>query len=545
MLREASKGGSTVHQVIALSLVAHDTECLFGLIGDANLFMVDHFVRASGGRYVPATSEASAVLMAIGYAQRTGRVGVATITHGPALTNAVTALVEGVKGSVPLVLICGDTAPDNLQHLQKIQQRELVAATGAGFVELRSPDTTASDVASAFRRAAVESRPIVLNMRADLQWAPSRSVPLAYRTPDMRAMVPSSADLDDALGIIAAAKRPIILAGRGAISDEARDAMVRLGKQIEAPLATTLKASGLFFDEPWNLGVFGSISHPATVERILESDCLIAFGASLSRYTTEAGAYLQGKRLIQIMSRASDISDNYVPDVGLVGDPGRTAKRMCELLAEAEIPPSGFASGNAPSQTSILVGNPVGLSEEVVDFDIALVRLNEAMPPERTLVTDIGRFAMTAWQAFPVQGPRKFVHTGNFAAIGLGLPEAIGAAMATQDSPTLLVAGDGGFLLGGLSELATVMREKLDLVIVICNDGSYGAEHIQFVRRSMDPALSMVNSLSFAPIARAMGMQAICVPGETDLDAACAAIANRSGPLLIELKLNPYNVTTR
>jgi thiamine pyrophosphate-dependent acetolactate synthase large subunit-like protein len=178
----------------------------------------------------------------------------------------------------------------------------------------------------------------------------------------------------------------------------------------------------------------------------------------------------------------------------------------------------------------------------VVDFEVALESLNAAMPADRTLVTDLGRFTTSAWRAFPVKGPGHYVHTANFGAIGLGLPEAIGAAFAAGGETVLLVSGDGGFILGGIPELATAAREKLDLVIVICNDASYGAEHVQFTSRSMDPASSLLTYPDFDGIARAMGMNALCVRSREDLEAACMAIRDRSGPLLIDLKLDPHDI---
>ncbi|MGL4286504.1 MAG: thiamine pyrophosphate-binding protein, partial [Phreatobacter sp.] len=417
---------------MAEALAAHRTTCLFGLVGDANLFMVDSFIRHCGGRYVAATHEATAVLMALGYGQRTGRVGVATITHGPALTNAMTALVEGVRGGTPCVVLCGDTAPDNLQHLQKIAQRELVAATGAGFVELRGPDSVGEDVASAFRRAQVERRPIVFNMRVDLQWQPSQSLPVVLRIPDSRAVIPASDDLGDALGIIAGARRPIVLAGRGAITGQARDAMVRLARRIEAPLATTLKASGLFEGEPWNIGIFGGLSHPSAVDLIMQADCVVAFGASLSQHTTAAGSLLLGKRVVQVLARAADIGATIAPQIGLVGDPALTATLMCDQLDAAEIAPSGFAVGEPPPRPSVLraaVRAAKAAADDVIDVDLALLRLDEALPADRIVVTDLGRFVTTAWLAFPVRAPECLIHTVNFAAIGCGLGEAIGAAI--------------------------------------------------------------------------------------------------------------------
>ena len=537
-----------VHQLLAASLAAHEPGCMFGVMGDANLFMVDSFIRREGGRYVAAAHEANAVLMALAYAQIADSVGVATITHGPGLTNAVTALVEGVKGSTPLVLLCGDTAPGDLQHLQKIRQREIVAATGAGFIELRSPDTAAVDLAVAFRRAAEERRPIVLNMPINLQWLETDQPPVVHRVASTGYATLTGAALDSALGLIAGAKAPIVLAGRGATSEAARSALVRLARTIEAPLATTLRAQGLFTGEPWNIGLFGSLSQSGSLDIIGQSDCLIVFGASLGKYTTSHVSLTRGKKIVQVMHRADQIGLHAAPEIGLVGDPALTAEAMADRLMEAEIAPSGFAHGDPPAQTGdIAADNDItaGKKGGLVAIDAAFAYLHRAIPADRTLVVDLGRFSSTAWLGLPVQSPRSLVHAVNFGAIGCGLSEAIGASFAQENRPTVLVAGDGGFLLSGLSEIATAVAHKRNLIIILCNDGCYGAEYVQFTARGMDPSLSMIHSLDFAPIAVAMGASAVTVRSPDDLERAGAAIADTSRPLIIDLKLDPGQVPNR
>jgi thiamine pyrophosphate-dependent acetolactate synthase large subunit-like protein len=119
---------------------------------------------------------------------------------------------------------------------------------------------------------------------------------------------------------------------------------------------------------------------------------------------------------------------------------------------------------------------------------------------------------------------------------------AIGAAVAAPGRPVLLVTGDGGFMLGGLAEFNTAVRHKLDLVVAVCNDSSYGAEHIQFRRKNMDPGLSVFEWPDFASVADALGGQGVTVRTAADLDAAARAIAARGRPLLIDLKLDPDHV---
>src|ERR1700756_1653020 len=152
-----------VHEVIAREVAATGTDTVFGLLGDANLFMVNSFVKGRGGTYVSAVHEASAVMMAYGYASRGGCLGVATVTQGPGLTNTATALTEAVRSGKALLVITGDTAPGNKLNQQTLDQEPFVRTTGAGYVLVERPEDAASAVRIAARRALAESRPYVLN----------------------------------------------------------------------------------------------------------------------------------------------------------------------------------------------------------------------------------------------------------------------------------------------------------------------------------------------------------------------------------------------
>jgi len=538
-----------VCELLADSLVAHGVSHLYGLVGDANLFMVDAYIRAGKGRYVACNHEASSVLAAIGYAQVSGNIGVATVTHGPALTNIITPLVEGVKGCIPLVVLVGDTPPHDLEHLQTVDQRELIKATGAGFVEMRNPGTAMEDLARAFRLAAVERKPVVFNMRVDLMWekAPAEKPPVRQAV-SIRAVAPEGEMFDEALGMIASAKRPLVLAGRGAIEPEAKAAILDLARRLEAPVATTLKASGLFHGEPFNLGVFGTLSNPVGADTIMQSDVIIAFGASLSWLTTVSGAYIKGKRIVQIVGDMQENARRTEPGLVFVGDPALTARRIIEVLDEAEIPGSQATDENlrkrleAQAEEFATLPTLPETTSGTVDLLATLRHLETAVPKDRVLVTDLGRFIHTTWKVFTTTEPHNFVYSAHYASIGLGMGEAIGAAIAGSDRTTLLVAGDGGFMMGGLTELSTAIRENLDLIIIVCNDGSYGAEHIQFLRKSMDPTTSLLFTPDFAAVARSMGATGIQIRDNSEVTVAIEAIKHRQGPVLIELVLDPYKI---
>ena len=534
-----------VHEAIGRALADQGAQTIFGVLGDANLFFMDSFVRHGGGRFVSASNEAGATLMAIGHAAVSGQVGVATVTLGPGVSNTVSALLEGVRGNVPLVLLAGDTGDDERDEISRLMQREMITVTGAGFEQVRSPATVFEDVSMAFWRARVERRPVALNIRRDFQWADIDYQRVVRRLPEERALVPNGPDLEEALGIVASAKRPLVLAGRGVVATSAAAAVAKFARRIEAPLATTMKAKDLFHGDPDNLGVFGTMSHPGSVDAILASDCVIAFGAGLNHYTTSKGVFLRGKRVVQVNRSSHEIGRFAQPTVGMVGDPELTAALLTEWLDTAEIPPSGFtrelhAEGRLESATAAQArlfddNSPVDLAE-------ALCRINRVFPKNRIVITDGGRFLSRAWMDIDVFDPRYFVYTLNYGSIGMGLPEAVGAAVACADRPALLVTGDGGFMLGGLAEFSTAVRHGCDLVVVVCNDSSYGAEDVQLTNRGMDPSIARFSWPDFAPVAVALGGQGVTVRTMGDLQSALDAIEARQGPLLIDLKLDPDTV---
>ncbi|MFK7835227.1 MAG: thiamine pyrophosphate-binding protein [Sulfitobacter sp.] len=530
----------TVYQSIARATREHGVETMFGLMGDANLFMVDSFVRDCGGRFIPAAHEGSSILMALAHGHVSGKVGVATVTHGPALTNCTTALTEAVRGHIPMVVLAGDTPVDTPRHLQSIDQRELVKVTGAGFEQLRTPNTVGKDVARCFYRAQVERRPIVLNMPVEFMWETvthDTQVLDVFTTPG--GVAPGDT-LDNAIGMLASARRPLILAGGGAVA--AREQLIRLADRLEAPLATTLKAKGLFRDHPYDIDIFGTLSTPAAYDLIAQSDCIICFGTGLHDFTTDRGKLMQSKRIIQVDATPEAIGGGLHPDAALVADAGLTAETILYWLDEAEVPASGFTRDLDINSLTTHPTGPDKTSAGHVNFVHALERLERALPQDRVLVTDGGRFMTEVWCRLSVSDPRSFVNTVNFGAIGLGLQEAIGAGIAVPERPIVLFSGDGGFMMGGINEFNTAVRLGLDLIVIIANDSAYGAEHIQFIDRKMDPGLTEFHWPSFAQVAISLGGEGVEVRSKEDLERALEALARRKGPFLIDLRLDPHDV---
>lgn len=533
-----------LYEAFARALASHGVETMFGLMGDGNLFMADRFARLPGVRFVAAVHEANAVAMAQGYASVSGRVGVATVTHGPGLTNTVTSLVEATRARLPLLLITGDTATTRRDSAQDIPQRDFIVPTGAGFHDVRSADDALADLSHAIDRAYREHRPIVLNVPVDL-WQHHVEPSQPVRVEVTRQAVNSDPDaLDKAAGIIAAARRPLVLVGRGGIGDDARVAIETLADRVGALLATTVKAKGLFAGRPHDLGVFGSLADQRAAMAIEQADCIIAFGAALNPRTTMRGTLLADKAVVQVDCDPQAFARHLPVAAEVHGDAAHVADELSSMLAEAEVPPSGFrsrfvedhaASDGAETSEPDSPPGTVGMLG-------ALAHIDRLVPADRTLVFDTGRFVGRAISRLGVRGPRDFVDTLNFSAIGLGVGVAIGASYANDGRPVLLAVGDGGFLLGGLNELVTAVREQRDLIVVVFNDGAYGAEYVQFSRQGLDPSSTQFEWPDLAPIAAAIGAQGVTVRDEADFEAVGTALAQRRGPVLIDVKLDARKV---
>lgn len=530
-----------MHQSIAQTVRDHDIDTIFGLVGDANLFMANHFVSGCGGTMVPAVHEGGTVLMAQAYSQVTGKVGVATVTQGPGLTNCVTALREGVMARRPMVLLCGDTPFTAPFHPQNIDQREIVKATGAGFEQVQSPQTASRDVANAFYRARKERRPIVVNIPSDFMWAEVTHETVQFPVPKAPAVITEGEAHEEALGMIASAKRPMILAGAGAVG--AKDKLIALAERLEAPLATTLKGTGLFKDHPNNIGYFGTLSTAEAYDVIGAADCVIVFGAWMHFLTTDRGELLKGKRVVQINNSPADVGVFYKPDAVLIADAGQTADNILYWLNEAEVAPSGFARELPPHDISVHPkGEASKSSPGCINLEYALDRLDEALPDNRIMLTDGGRYITEVWCRVGVPDPNSFHMSDNFAAIGQGMQQAIGAAHGDPNRPVVLFTGDGGFMMGGVNEFSTAVRTNRDLIVIICNDSAYGAEHIQMLDRQMDPSLTEFVWPSFAGVAKSLGGDGVTVTTPDELEGAIEAINTRKGPMIVELKLDPNNV---
>ena len=230
-------------------------------------------------------------------------------------------------------------------------------------------------------------------------------------------------------------------------------------------------------------------------------------------------------------------------DAAVIGDARVVAETINAMLAEAEHTPSSFASAElterlrAFDRTQDIDDRSTDTSIDIRTFT---VEVDAMIPDDRTVAVDAGRFMLSAL-TLRVPDPGSLITSHAFGAIGLGMSTAIGAAVARPDRPTVLAIGDGGFMMGGLVELSTAAHHGLDLIVLLYNDGSYGAEHIQLYRKDMDTSVSLHEWPDLVEVARSLGCTATRVVNRSDMAGLGDIIKNRdtTKPLLIEVTIDP------
>jgi thiamine pyrophosphate-dependent acetolactate synthase large subunit-like protein len=489
-----------VSDAVASTLAHLGVRCFFGLVGSGN-FHVTRALCAHGARFVAARHEGGAITMADAYARLTGEVGVCSVHQGPGLTNTLTGLAEAAKSRTPLLVLAADTAASAITSNFRIDQAQLAAGVGALFERLHTPPSAVADTVR-----------------------------------------PSAEAVREVVGAIRRAKRPLILAGRGAVLSGAGEALRHLADRIGALLATTAMAHGLFSDHPWNLGVSGGFASPVAARLIREADLVLAFGASLNMWTTRHGTLLGPEAtVVQVDCEPEAIARHHRVDIAVVGDARETA---LALLEETQ----GLAP--APWRTPRLEEEIRSGSWQHVPYEDAgdgthidprtlSIALDEILPTDRVVATDSGHFMGFPVMYLRVPDARGFVFTQAFQSVGLGLATAIGAALGAPDRVTVAALGDGGALMG-LSELETVARLGLRMLIVVYNDAAYGAEVHHFKPEGADLDLVRFPDVDFASLGRAVGMRAATVRQVADLATVREWVASGpEGPMLVDAKVAP------
>jgi acetolactate synthase I/II/III large subunit len=522
----------TVAEAVGNTLVGLGVEQVFGVVGSGNFHLSNAMVKA-GARFVTARHEAGATTMADAYARMSGTVAAVTVHQGCGLTNTMTGMAEAAKSRTPLVLLAADVTEQRSNFF--VDQDALAAAVGAVPMRVEDPADAVRIATEAFRTARDDRRTVVLNLPLQVQAlsAGPRTEPvLASGRRD--GVVENLEALADAL---AAARRPVFLAGRGARG--ARDQLRELAGRSGALLATSAVARGLFHDEPWSLDVSGGFSSPLAAELIRGADLLVGWGCALNMWTMRQGSLVgEGTVVAQVDVEAAALGRHRHVDIGVVGDVADVATRLVGTTPQR----GGYRSEELRARIAGEVHwRDVPFddrsTEDRIDPRTLTIALDDVLPTERVVGVDSGNFMGYPSMFLSVPDELGFCFTQAYQSVGLGLATAIGAALAQPSRLPVAALGDGGALMGA-SELETVARLGLPMVVVVYDDQAYGAEVHHFGPEGADLSLVRFPPTDFAAIGRGHGFDAVTVRRAADLAVVAAWVTgDRSRPLLVDAKV--------
>jgi acetolactate synthase-1/2/3 large subunit len=471
-------------EIVWATLVGEGVSTVFGYPGGAILPVYDA-LRKFPIHHVLVRHEQGAAHMADGYARASGRTGVCVATSGPGATNLVTGIATAMLDSIPIVCITGQVS-SKLLGTDAFQEIDITGIT-LPITKHNFLVSRVEDIAPTIRKAfqiAVAGRPgpVLVDITKDAQQASApfdfaAAAPAAHRPhPMLRAETNS---IEQAIELISAAKRPVILAGHGVLISEAEAQLLAFAERRNIPIASTLLGLGAFpTGHPLALGMMGMHGESWVNNAIQQSDLLLAFGMRFDdRVTGTLATYAPHAKKIHIEIDPAEIDKNVHADVALIGDLGKVLDKLLPLLpanSDASwITEVNKMKGDASVRDIINLPDNAHLYAAHVIHDIWSEAKASGRLAQTIIVTDVGQHQMWEAQYFRHDTPRTLITSGGLGTMGFALPAAIGAKFACPDKDVWVIAGDGGFQMTA-SELSTIQQEHIAINIAIINNGFLG-----------------------------------------------------------------------
>lgn len=526
-----------VGALVAEFLERCGVDTAFGIISVHNVPLLDALNRRNTVRFVMCRGEMGGTHMADGYARVAGKLGVVFTSTGPGAASAASGLVEARFAGSPVLHITGQSATNlanrDLASVHDVpDQLGMLKSVSKSAYTIRTPASALGILMHAAAEALTPPMgPVSVEIPIDVQLAEmERPAALdALTLPIPPALAPTQTASDALVDKLRHAKRPVLWTGGGA--RHAGAAVARLAR-AGIPVVTSWNGRGVIAeDHPLSLGPLATAPE---IERWYESvDLMIVAGSRLRGHETrDCNLRLPANRVhIDVDARAN--GRTYACELFIHADAALTLTALAD-----RIDGSWSAASDYAGEIARLKAQAIENYRGTLGLYAPLPRIvRDAMPRDAIFARDIS-FHQTTWanRIFPVYGPRDSIYSVG-AAIGTGLPLAIGAAIAARGRKTVAMCGDGGFALN-LGELMTAAQEQPDLCLLIMNDGGYGV--IRHIQNGVSPGRNYYDALlapNFEHLAKAAGMPYWKASTLPDVGRHLTTALARSGPTLVEVDM--------
>ena len=520
-------------QIIVQSLKAEGVEYVFGYPGGAVIEIYDALFQLNKFKHILVRHEQAAVHAADAYARVSGKVGVALVTSGPGVTNALTGIATAYSDSIPLVVISGQVG-NSLIGTDAFQEVDTVGITRP-CVKHNFLVTNIAELADTIKKAfqiAASGRPgpVVVDVPKDVTQAmakfsyPQEDVFIRSYQPGVQGHI---GQIKKAVQMLASAKRPIVYFGGGVVLGNASEEMTKFVRMIGAPCTGTLMGLGAYpSSDRQFLGMLGMHGTYEANLAMQNADVVLAIGARFDDRVISVPSkfFEKAKKIIHIDVDPSSIAKRVKVDIPIVGDVKNVLSEMIQLWGKQESAPAADSLDKWwksieewRSRNCLWFDN----ESEIIKPQYVIQKLAEITNNSAIITSDVGQHQMFTAQYYPFERPRQWLNSGGLGTMGVGLPYAIGAKLAAPDQDVFCITGEGSIQMN-IQELSTCFQYRVPVNVVTLNNGYLGMvrqwQELYYGNRESETYFDSLPD--FVKLAEAYGHIGIRVDKKSDVEGA-------------------------
>ena len=526
-------------EILIECLKEQGVDTVFGYPGGAILNVYDELYKHRDEiRHILTSHEQGASHAADGYARATGKVGVCLATSGPGATNLVTGIATAYMDSIPIVAITCNVGVSLLgkDSFQEIDITGItLPITKYNFI-VKDVSDLADTIRKAFRIAkSGRPGPVLIDIPKDVTANVTEYEYKEAEQPARSEVQISREELDSALSMIRASRRPVVFVGGGAVLSDASDELFEFVEKVDAPVTDTLMGKGAFpGTDPRYTGMLGMHGTKASNYSVSECDLLIVVGARFSdRVTGNTETFAKNAKILQIDIDPAEMNKNIIITQGIEGDIKNVLKLLNENLDQQEHR-EWLEKVEDNKKKYPLKYHPEGLTGPFIVEEIYRQTKGESL-----IVTEVGQHQMWAAQYYKYTKPHTLLTSGGLGTMGYGLGAALGAKTGCPDKTVINIAGDGCFRMN-MNEIATAVRHNIPVIQVVVNNHVLG-----MVRQWQDlfyderySATVLRDAVDFVKLAEAMGAVGIRATSQQEFRAALEEALTLNKPVVIDCQID-------
>ncbi|MBL8488029.1 MAG: thiamine pyrophosphate-binding protein [Rhodocyclaceae bacterium] len=540
--------GSSGGEILVEALCRQGVDTVYCVPGESFLPVLDALRDRAGVRTVVTRHEGAAAYMADAYGKLTGRPGICIVTRGPGATHAANGVHAAREGSSPMILFVGQVDSGFLgrEAFQEVDYGRMFGGMAKRVLQADRLERIPELVMQAFA-AALSGRPgpVVVALPEDILFARG-SAPALPPLPVSRA-APAAGEMAALRALLAGARRPLVIAGGSGWDAPAGAALARFAAANDLPVAAAFRRQDLLDNRDRQyVGQLGLAASPRLAQRVKDADLLLVLGSRMGDVSSSGYTLLESPRprqaLVHVHADPDELGRTYLPALPINAAPALAAHALA-ALEPVSAPAWGEWTREARADYEAHSTPPAPHPDlDGVDFAEVMGWLDAHLPDDAILANGAGNYTVWVHRFFRYRRLATELAPVN-GAMGYGLPAAIAAKLRHPERTVVCIAGDGCFMMYP-QELATAMQYGAAVVVVVVNNGMFGTIRMHQEREYPGrPCATELRNPDFVAFARSFGAYAERISGAGEFPAAFARAAAAGVPALIELTVDPRQIT--